>query len=136
MYSKITTYINELIFFSLVHLILNAKNLIRKTCGNVFLGHVGWWDFHVFPRLHLIMGDVPSKFLKICMDCGTIFNSRALQHLRWSSLWQEIGDSWKVLLTVFSEKFALNVTGILSGSDKSQTRLDQTFMFKLSKKKH
>ena len=34
--------------------------------------------------------------------------SSPMQHLRWSTLWQKLGNGWKLLLTV-----VLNVTGFL-----------------------
>ena len=46
------------------------------------------------------------------MDHATIFNSSPMQQLRWSSLWQKINYSWK-LLTVVTESFILNMTGLL-----------------------
>ena len=36
-----------------------------------------------------------------------------MKHLRWSSLYQKIGNSWKLLLYVNTERFVLNVTGLL-----------------------
>ena len=39
---------------------LNVKNLMEKTSGNAFLGHLGNWGFHVFPTLHSIMGVYPD----------------------------------------------------------------------------
>ena len=42
----------------LVHLILNADiklSLMRKTSGNVFLGHLGERVFNIFQMLHSIM---------------------------------------------------------------------------------
>ena len=33
-----------------------------KTSGNIFWGHLGEWDFNIFPRPHLIMGETPDTF--------------------------------------------------------------------------
>ena len=49
-------------WLQLVHLILNAKNLMQKTSENVFLRHLGEWVFDIFPMLHLIMGAPPPPF--------------------------------------------------------------------------
>ena len=35
---------------------MQKPNSMRKTFGNVFLGHLGGKVFHVFPRLQSIMG--------------------------------------------------------------------------------
>ena len=43
----------------------------------------------------------------------TIFSSSPVQYLRWSSLWQKIGNSCKLLLTVTTKSFVLDVTGLL-----------------------
>ena len=40
------------------------KNLMWKTSGNPFLGHLGEWVFHIFPILHLIMEDAPWYLLR------------------------------------------------------------------------
>ena len=44
-YNKATIYINELILtsFSPFDITVNAKYLMWKTSGNVFLGHLGGW---------------------------------------------------------------------------------------------
>ena len=44
-------YVNKLIL-TLFHLVLNAKNLLQKTFGNVFLGHLGELRFHISPLDH------------------------------------------------------------------------------------
>ena len=48
------------------------KNLIRKTSGNVFLGHLGEWVFHIFLKLHLIIGSalpqIPFRILWIMLN--------------------------------------------------------------------
>ena len=59
-YSKATIYINELM---LVHLILNAKILMWKTPGNVFLGHLGELVFHISQGCTQSLG-VPQYLLE------------------------------------------------------------------------
>ena len=54
------------------------------------------------------MGDAPDTFV----DHVTIFSSRPMQHLRRSFV-TKMGNSWKLLLTVVTESFVLNVTGLL-----------------------
>ena len=55
--SKTATYVNKLILTQFSPLDIKCRNLMQKTSGNVFLGHLGWWVFHVFPRLHSILGN-------------------------------------------------------------------------------
>ena len=43
----------------------------------------------------------------------TIFSTSPIQRLRWSSLLQKTDNSWKLLLTVATESFVLNVTVLL-----------------------
>ena len=75
-------------------MILNAKDLMQKTTGNVFLGHQGGWVFHIFPKLHSIIKlGCPLIHLRIFVDHVTLFNLSPMQHLRWSSLWQK-KNSW------------------------------------------
>ena len=85
MYSKTTTYVNELILTLFSPFDIKYRNLMRKTSGNVFLGHLGWWVLHIFPRLHSILGSAPDT---IFVDHLTIFNLCPVQDLRWSSFWQ------------------------------------------------
>ena len=76
------------------------------------------------------------------MDYVTRFSSSPKQQLRLSSLWQEIGNSWKLLLTVATESLVLNVTGLLCLTSKciDKFRLRQKnipsiiYMFKVNKK--
>ena len=55
--SKTAAYVNKLILTLFSPLDIKCRNLMQKTYGNVFLGHLGWWVFHVFPRLHSILGN-------------------------------------------------------------------------------
>ena len=54
-------------WFHLVHLILNANNLVRKTSGNIFLGHLGGWRFHIFSK-PWNLPPIPQSF------CGSCYN--------------------------------------------------------------
>ena len=47
------------------------------------------------------------------MDHVTIFSLSPMQHLRWSSLRQKIGNNWKLLLIVVTESSVLNTVGLL-----------------------
>ena len=42
MYSKTTAYVSELILTLFSPFDIKYKNLVQKTCGNKFLGHLGW----------------------------------------------------------------------------------------------
>ena len=58
-------------------------------------------SFSYFPKVKPDHGVVPqylTEFLWIIFI--TLFNSSPMQHQRWSSLGQEIGNSSKLLLTV------------------------------------
>ena len=54
-------------WFHLVHLILNANKLVRKTSGNIFLGHLGGWRFHIFSK-PWNLPPIPQSF------CGPCYN--------------------------------------------------------------
>ena len=57
-------------------------NLMQKTSGNVFLGILGEWVFHIFPRLHSIMAGVPQYLFGSGPQFrGSIFHSSPMQHL-------------------------------------------------------
>ena len=51
--NKTTIHVNELILtpFSPFDIKYKILNIMWKPSGNVFLGHVGGWFFHIFPRL-------------------------------------------------------------------------------------
>ena len=49
---------------------------------------------------------------RIFVNHVTIFSSSPMQQAR-CSLWQEISNSWKVLLTVVTKSFVVNMTGLL-----------------------
>ena len=82
-----------------------------KTTENVFLVDLGEKIFHIFQRLHSIMV-VPPILFRIFMDHVTILSSRPMEHLRRSFV-TNIGNSWKLLLTVVTVSFVLNVTRLL-----------------------
>ena len=56
-YSTVTIHVNKLILppFSPFDIKCKIPYLKWKASGNVFLGHLGGWVFHIFPRLHSIM---------------------------------------------------------------------------------
>ena len=100
-YNKATIYANELILalFSPFDIKCKILTLMWKTSGILFLGHLGGWVFHIFPRLHLIMcacvfGRVePLLLFRVFVDHVTIFNSSSMQRLRWSLLLETVVDS-------------------------------------------
>ena len=77
------------------------KNLMWKASEDVFLGYLREWVFHIFPKMQSIMGVSQIPF-KIFVDV-TIFKMA------------KNGGNWELLLTV-TEKFVLNVTGLLGPS--------------------
>ena len=81
----------------LVHLIWNAKKPNEKRL-----------------RVAFDHGQCPLIPFRIFVHHVTILNSSFMQHLRWSSLCQKIGNGWKLLLTVVTENFVLNETGLLN----------------------
>ena len=53
----------------------------------------------------------------------------------WNSLWQQIGNSWKLLRTVVTKSFVLNVSGLLDPTLKCMPSIpSDIYLFKLSKK--
>ena len=68
-------------------------------------------SFSYFPKVALDHGGCPSTLSRIFVDYVTISSSSPMQYLRWSSLRQKIGSSWKLLLTVVTE--SLNVIELL-----------------------
>ena len=58
-YNKATICINKLITsFSPFDIKCIKLNLMQKTSGNVFLRHLRGRVFHIFPRLHSVMGGI------------------------------------------------------------------------------
>ena len=56
-------YANELILATFSPFAIKCKKLnLLWNSGNVFLGHLRVWVFHIFPTLHLIMGVSPHTF--------------------------------------------------------------------------
>ena len=48
---------------------------MQKASGNVFLRHLGEWDFHIFITLHLILAvgvDAPNTLKNFCGSCYNI----------------------------------------------------------------
>ena len=64
-----------------------------------------------FSRLPLEQDSLCSLIpLRISVDYVTLFSSSPLQQLRWSSLWQQmgnIGNSWKLLMTCCYKELCL-----------------------------
>ena len=63
----------------------------KRTSGNVFLGHLGGWEFFTFFPKSWEGECFPQIPFRIFVDV-TMFNSSPMQHLRWSSLWQKLGS--------------------------------------------
>ena len=82
-----------------------------------------------------------SYFPKVALIIQLKLYSWSMQHLRWSSLWQKMGKNWKLLLTVVTKSFILNMAGLLDPilAHIDKFRLQQwsvpcgIHMFKLSK---
>ena len=71
----------------------------------------------------------------ISVDHVTIFSSNPMQQLRWNIMWQQIGNSWKLLRTVVTKSFFLNVSGLLDPTLKCMPSIQSDiYLFKLSKK--
>ena len=81
---------------------------MQKSSGSVFLRHLGEQVFHMFLNFHSIIGGVPRCLLEFLWMIITIFRSSSMQHLRWSSLRQKMGDSWKLLLTFVTQNFIVD----------------------------
>ena len=63
-------WIDIITLFSSFDINCKILTLMWKTSGILFLGHLGGWVFHIFPRLHLIMcvclgGWNPYYFLEV-----------------------------------------------------------------------
>ena len=76
-----------------------VQGLMWNTSGNVFLGHLGEQVFHqwgspLIPRY-------PLNFRGSCYN----IQSSPMQHLRWSSLRQKIGNCCKLLLQRAPSKY-------------------------------
>ena len=73
---KATICINKLITsFSPFDIKCIKLNLMQKTSGNVFLRHLRGRVFHIFPRLHSVMGVYAFHFVEIFnfMECSLHF---------------------------------------------------------------
>ena len=100
-YTTQSIYLNELILTLFNPFDIKCKKLdsMWKTSGNVFLGHLREWVFHIFARLHSIMGvplNFSLEFLWIILQYSV--QALCMQHLRYISLWQKIGNGWKLLV--------------------------------------
>ena len=82
-YNKVTIWVSELILTSYSSFDMKCiKPNVKK------------------PRVALNHGQCPLIPIRIFVDQVTIFSTIFMQHWRWSSLWQKIGNGWKLLLTV------------------------------------
>ena len=139
-YNKATIYINELILtpFSPFDITVNAKYFMWKTSGNVFLGHLGGWVFYIFPTVHLIIRGVGGD-PRYILEFLWIMSHYSISPLRNI---KDGAKGLKLLLTVVTLSFILNVTGLLDRTLKyiNKFRLRQYsfsichYMLKVSKK--
>ena len=93
-----------------------------KTSGNVFLGYLGEWIFHIFPRFYSIMWGAPSYILEVSWIMLQYSVQAICIILRWSSFDKKIGNSWKLLLIVVTESFILNVMRLLDPTLKHKDK--------------
>ena len=71
-------------------------------------------SFPYFPKAALNHGGCPLIPFRIFMDNIKIFNSSFMQHLKMELfVTKKIGNNWKLLLTVATYSFVLNVTELL-----------------------
>ena len=109
--NKATIYINKLLLAPFTPFDIKYKklSLMRKTSGNVFLGAFRKVNSLYFPKVALNHGGY------FCESCYTIpsksFPTSKLE--LWGSLWQKIGNNWKLLLTAVTQTFKRNLTGLL-----------------------
>ena len=99
------------ILFLLVHVAMEQALLSRHISSYLQNSDVTFLSNFYFVSLfyHLFI----CRIFRIFVDHAGIFSSSPMQHLRWSYLWQKIGNSWKLLLTVVIAIFILNVTRLL-----------------------
>ena len=69
-------------------------------------------EFFIFPLGCIRSWGCPLIPFRILVDHVAIFGSSPRQNLRWSTLSQKIGHSWKFFLIVVIESY-LNVTGLV-----------------------
>ena len=120
-YNTATIHVNKLILppFSPFDIKCKIPYLKWKASGNVFLGHLGGWVFHIFPRLHSIMyvcvcvnvcvegGRWSLILFRVLVDHITIFNSSSMQHLRWGKWLETVVDSCYIELCLKYDQFSL-----------------------------
>ena len=82
-------------------------------------------SFSYFPKVAFNHGGCPPIPFRIFMNHVIILSLSYIKHLRWSSLWQKISNNWELLLTVATESFILNMTGLVDPT------LKQTDKFRL-----
>ena len=122
-----STYVNELVLTPISPLIkLHAKNLWK--C-------IFWASrrvtFFIFSQDYTqSWGCLPPIPFRIFVDVA-LFHSSPAQHLWWSSLCRKIGNGWKLLLTVVTLSFVLNVTRLLDPTQKGIALKARTFFQKI-----
>ena len=84
MYSKTTTYVNELISTLFSPFDIKCKKHNGKNLWKFIFRASRMVSFSYFPKVALDYGGCPP--ILIFMDHLTIFNSSPVQHLRWGSL--------------------------------------------------
>ena len=112
-YNKPTIHVNKLIptLFSPFDIKFKILNLIRKASGNVFLGHLAGYVFHIFLKLHSIIcvclcvcvcvcGRRSVILSRVFVDHGTIFSYR----LYATSEMEQMAVTWS---------FVFNMRGLL-----------------------
>ena len=117
-YSKATIYVSELILKPFSPFDIKCKKLNVKNFWKCIFMVSGRLSFSYFPKIALDHWGAPRHPNAPWISMGpiTIFRSSPMQRLKWSSLWQKIKNSWKLLLTVLTESFVLHVTGLLDPS--------------------
>ena len=88
-------------------------------------------SFIYFPKVASNHWRYPLISFRSFMDHVTIFSTSSMKNLRWSSLWQNLGDCWKLPFTVVTESFVLNVEGLLDPTLKNidKFRLNRALTF-------
>ena len=98
--ATISTYELILTLFSPFDIKCKKLNLMRKTYGNAFLGHL---EFFIFSQICTRLWEVPLILFGIFVGHLTILSTSPRKYLKMELL--KLGNSWKLLLTVV--KFGL-----------------------------
>ena len=140
-YIKAAIYVHELILTLFGPVDIKCKKPNAKNLWKRIFRASRKVSFSYFPTVALNHGGCPwylLEFSRIILQ----YSVWDMQHLRWSSLWRKISICWKLLLTVATASFILNVTGLLDLIMKhiDKFRLRQInipcgiYMFKIVKK--